>query len=123
MDVEHPVIGSWTATLRGTGRFGSDHATASFHADGTLTITISGYTAHGAWRATDAGSARFRALAPLGAAEGQAGWHTLTFDVEVAPDGGALTLDGTYARPTPSGTPAITALTGSGERLVVEPGT
>ena len=115
------MIGAWTATLEATRRFGPDYATASFHPDGTMTITISGSTAQGAWQAADSRTARFRALAPLGPAEGQAGWHTLTFDVKVASDGNALTLDGTYSRPTPSGAPSLTTVTGSGERLVVEP--
>jgi hypothetical protein len=119
IDVEHPVIGAWTAQLKATNRFGPDYATASFHPDGTMTITIAGYTAHGAWQATDAGTTRFRAVAPLGSAEGQTGWHTLVFDVRVAPDGGSLTLEGTYERPTPSGTASSTAIIGSGERLVV----
>ena len=119
--MEHPVIGAWTATLEATQRFGPDYATASFHQDGTMTMTISGYTAHGAWQAADSGNVRFRALAPLGPAEGQTGWHTLAFDAQVSPDGNTLSLDGTYARPTPSGAPSVTTITGSGERLVVDP--
>ena len=120
--MEHPVIGAWTITLEGTRRIGPDYATASFHPDGTLTITISGYTAHGAWQAADSETVRFRALAPLGSGEGQTGWHTLTFDVHVGSDGNAFSLDGTYSRPTPSGAPSVTTTTGSGERLVLEPG-
>ena len=119
--MEHPVIGAWTTTLEASRRFGPDYATAAFHPDGTMNITISGYTAHGAWHAADAGTVQFRAVAPLGPAEGQTGWHTLAFDVAVAPDGNTLSLDGTYARPTPSGAPSVTTVTGSGERLVVEP--
>ena len=119
--MEHPVIGAWTALLKATSRFGPDYATASFHPDGTMTITISGYTAHGVWRAANLGSARFRAVAPLGPAEGQAGWHTLDFDLKVASDGGNLTFDGTYTRPTPSGAPSVSSITGSAERLVLGP--
>lgn len=119
--MEHPVIGAWTAMLRATSRFGPDYATASFHPDGTMTIAITGYTAHGAWQAAGPGSVRFRAVAPLGPAEGQTGWHTLNFEVHVAPGGHTLSLDGTYARPTPSGAPSVTKVTGSGERLFVEP--
>ncbi len=119
--MQYPVIGAWTAMLKANSRFGPDYATASFHPDGTMTITISGYAAHGAWQAADSGNVRFRAVAPLGPAEGQTGWHTLAFDVTVASDGNALSLDGTYARPTPSGAPSVTTVTGSGERLVVEP--
>lgn len=120
--MEHPLIGAWSATLKSSNRFGADHATASFHPDGTMTITISSYTAHGVWQAADPASARFRALGPLGPAEGQAGWHTLAFEVRVEPDGNSLSLDGTHARPTPSGAPSITPIKGSGERLVIEPG-
>ncbi len=119
--MEHPVIGAWTAMLKATSRFGPDYATASFHPDGTMTITISGYTAHGVWQASGSGKVRFRAVAPLGPAEGQTGWHTLEFDVTVAPEGKTLSLDGSYARPTPSGAASVTTVTGSGERLVVEP--
>lgn len=119
--MEHPLIGVWKAMLKATSRFGPDYATASFHPDGTMTITIHGYTAHGAWQAADSGKVRFTAVAPLGPAEGQIGWHTLAFDVRVAPDRNALSLDGTYARPTPSGAPSVTTITGSGERLVVRP--
>ena len=121
IDVVHPVIGVWTATLKGSRRFGPDYATDSFHPDGAMTITVSCYTAHGVWGATDAGTVRFRAVAPLGPAEGQAGWHTLVLDVRVAPEGNELSLDGTHARPTPSGAPTVTTVTGSGERLVLDP--
>ena len=38
--------------------------------EGTMTITIAGYTAHGAWQAADSDKVRFRAVAPLGPAEG-----------------------------------------------------
>ena len=119
--MEHPVIGAWTAMLDDGRGFGSDYATTSFHPDGTMTLTISGYTAHGVWRAADPASVRFRAVAPLGPAEGQTGWHTLTFQVSVAPAGNALSLEGTYTRPTPSGTPSVTTITGSAERLAIDP--
>ena len=85
-----------------------------------MSITISGYTAHGAWRADEAVGVRFRALAPVAVGEAQSGRHTLTFDAHV--DDEVVRLEGDYARPTPSGTPIRTALSGSGERLVVDPG-
>ncbi len=121
--MEHPVIGAWTATLKSSGRFGPDYATTSFHPDGTMTITIAGYTAHGVWQAADAGSVRLRAVAPLGPSEGQAGWHTLTFDVRIGPEGNTLAFDGSHTRPTPSGQPTVKTITGSGERLVLEAAT
>ena len=108
--------------IESTRRAGPDVATASFHPEGILTITISGYTAHGAWRAADTGTVRFRAVAPLGPGEGQTGWHALTFDAHVGAGGNALSLEGTWARPTPSGTPLVTTIKGSGERLVVDSG-
>jgi hypothetical protein len=117
--VEHSIIGVWTITLKSSRRPHPDHATAAFHADGTMTMTISGYTAHGAWRGTDPVAAKFRALAPLGAAEGQTGWHTLDFDARFAPDGETFTLVGSYARPTPSGTPWEASFDGSAERLTI----
>lgn len=120
ISMEHPVIGAWTVEFEGPRGVRSDYATASFHPEGTLTITISGYTAHGAWRSTDSGAVHFRALAPMGPGEGQTGWHTLTFEAHVGTDGNALSLDGTYARPTPSGAPTVTTVTGSGQRLVIE---
>ena len=119
--MEHPVIGAWTAMLDAGRGFGSDYATTSFHPDGTMTLTISGYTAHGVWQVVDAGNVRFRAVAPLGPAEVQTGWHTLAFDVKVTPDSNALSLDCTYTRPTPSGAPAVTTITGSAERLAIDP--
>ncbi|MGI9529172.1 MAG: hypothetical protein ACR2NG_05625 [Acidimicrobiia bacterium] len=120
--MEHPLIGAWTFTLDGGRRPGPEYATATFHPDGSMSITISGYTAHGAWRGTDSGTARFRALAPLAPGEGQTGWHTLTFDAQIDEDGrDQLSLDGEYARPTPSGNPILTTLTGAGERMVIDP--
>jgi hypothetical protein len=118
--MEHPLIGAWTVTFEGANRRLPDYATAAFHRDGSLTVTVSGYTAHGAWREADSGAVRFRALAPLAPGEGQTGWHTLTFNVQVSDDGSKLSLDGTYERPTPSGNPVIMTSTGSGERLLVD---
>lgn len=120
--MEHPLIGAWTFALNPERRPGPHHATAAFHHDGSMSITVSGYTAHGAWQVTDSGAVRFRALAPSDPGEGHGGWHALVFDVRVDDRGAALSIDGTYERPTPSKTPLVTRLTGSGERLVVDTG-
>lgn len=120
--MEHPVVGAWTVTFKSSGRFGPDLATAAFHPEGTMTITISGYTAHGVWRAADPATARFRAVAPLAASEGQTGWHTLTFTLGVSPDGTGLSFDGAHERPTPSGQPSVTTITGTGQRMMLDPG-
>lgn len=118
--MQHHMIGTWTLEIKSTRRFGPDYATASFHADGMLTITVSGYTAHGIWVAVDPRVARVKALAPLGPAEGQAGWHTLEMSVSATGDD-TISVDGTYSRPTPGGAPSVTTITGSGERLMIDP--
>lgn len=119
--MQHHVIGSWTLEIRSTRRFGPDLATASFHADGMLTITVSGYTAHGVWVAVDPRVARVKAIAPLGPAEGQVGWHTLEMGTS-ATDADTMSIEGTHSRPTPSGAPSVTPISGSGERLAIDPG-
>ncbi|MGI9643180.1 MAG: hypothetical protein ACR2N9_10390 [Acidimicrobiia bacterium] len=117
--MDHPLVGAWTLALEGGRRPGPEYATASFHPDGAMSITITGYTAHGAWQGPDTQEARFRALAPLAPGEAQSGWHTIMFDVRVTED--TLTLEGEYARPTPSGTPVVTELQGTGDRMTVDP--
>jgi hypothetical protein len=118
--VEHPVIGVWTVEVAFQGNPRREFATSAYHPDGSMTLTTSGYAAQGAWSAVSARSARVRAMAPLGPAEGQAGWHVLEAEVEVSQDGGSLSLQGLHSRPTPSGIPARTAITGSGQRLLVD---
>ena len=118
--MEHPLNGAWTLTMSGSNRPGPGYATVSFHPEGSMSITITGYTAHGAWLQRGPKEARFRALAPLAPGEAQTGWHTLTFDVRVQENENHVSLEGDYARPTPSGTPRVTALSGVGERIAVE---
>ena len=117
--MEHPLIGVWSIEITFEGRPRREFATSAYHQDGSMTVTTSGYAAHGAWLATNPRGARVRALAPLGPAEGQPGWQTVEMDVEVSPDGRMISMRGVHSRPTPSGVSTRTAINGSGERLLV----
>jgi len=119
--MEHSLIGVWSIEISIEGRPRRDLVTSAFHADGSMTVTASGYAAQGVWSATTAVGARVNALAPLGPAEGQPGWQTVDFDVEVAADARTLSLRGAYSRPTPSGVPTRTGITGSGQRITLSP--
>lgn len=115
---KHPLIGVWSVEFRLEGRPGREFATGVFHADGSLSLSMSGYSAHGAWIATGARSAHSRAMAPLGLSEGQVGWQTLEMDAEVSQDGRSVSLRGVHSHPTPSGIPIRIPLQGTGERLL-----
>jgi len=117
--VEHPLIGVWTIEIGLEGRPRREFATSAYHQDGSMTLTTSGYAAHGVWVATGDRAARIRAVAPLGPAEGQAGWQTLEAELEVSQDGATVSLRGVYSRPTPSGVATRITISGSGERLLL----
>lgn len=115
---KHPLIGVWSFEIRLEGRPQREFATSVFHPDGSMSLSMSGYAAHGVWGATSASTARIKAMAPLGPAEGQPGWQILEADAEVSEDGWSVSLRGVHSRPTPSGIPNKTPITGSGERIV-----
>ena len=117
--MEHPLIGVWSIEITLEGRPRREFATSTYHPDGSMTLTTSGYAANGVWSATSERAVRIRAMAPLGPAEGQPGWQTLEAEVEVSPDGRMIALRGVYARPPPSGVPMKIPINGSGERLLV----
>lgn len=115
---EHPLIGVWSVEIRLEGRPRREFATSVYHPDGSMSVNTSGYAAQGVWNATSASAARIRAMAPLGPSEGQNGWQILEAEVEVSQDGRAISLRGVHSRPTPSGIPNRTPISGSGERLL-----
>jgi hypothetical protein len=115
--VEHPLIGVWMIEIALEGRPRREFATSAYHEDGSMTLTTSGYAAHGVWVATGDRAARIRAMAPLGPAEGQVGWQTLEAELEVSQDGATVSLRGVYLRPTPSGVETRITISGSGERI------
>jgi hypothetical protein len=115
---KHPLIGVWSVEIRLEGRPRREFATSVYHPDGSMSLSTSGYAAHGVWNATSPSAARIRAMAPLGPSEGQPGWQILEADVEVSQDGRSVSLRGVHSRPTPSGISNKTPIDGSGERLL-----
>ena len=83
-----------------------------------MSLSTSGYAAHGVWGATSAQAAHIRAMAPLGPAEGRPGWQGLEADFEASQDGMSVSLRGAHSRPTPSGAPNQTQISGSGARIL-----
>jgi hypothetical protein len=116
--VDHPIVGVWSIEIVVEGRPRRELATSAFHPDGSMTVTSSDYAAQGPWTAVSPRVARFRAMAPLGPAEGQPGWQTLEANVVTSDDGRSLSLQGAHSRPTPSGELRRTGIRGSGERLL-----
>ncbi len=119
---KHPLIGVWSVELSLEGRPGREFATSVFHADGSMSLSLSGYSAHGSWIATGAQAAHMRAMAPLGSSEGRVGWQTLEMDAEVSQDGRSVALRGVHSRPTPSGIPISIPIDGLGERVLASGG-
>ena len=114
----HPLVGVWTMEVAYVGRPSKQLAVNTFHEDGSMSISTAAFTAQGVWVATSDRSARIRALAPVGPAEGQAAWHTFEATLELAADGNSFALQGRLSRPTPSGRPTETAATATGQRLL-----
>ena len=115
---KHPLIGAWSLEIRLEGRPRRDLATCAYHPDGSMSLSTSGYAAHGVWNPTNGHAARIRAMAPLGPSEGQVGWQILEADVETSPDGRSISLRGAFAHPTPSGVPLRIPIDGMGERIL-----
>ncbi len=113
----HPIIGAWTAEAKFGNQFRTDYLTTTFHADGTATIVTSEGSHDGAWRATDAGSARLLVVRPVPHGEGTRGWFTWRGTAVLSPDGATYTMQTEITRPRPDGSDAPVPATLTASRL------
>jgi len=116
-DPVHPLVGVWSVVLTYEGRPLKEYATSSYHADGTMAMSAGGYSANGAWQPTGPLTAKLYAMAPLGPAEGQSGWHVFEGSIDVSSDGSTFVLRGVRKRPSPSGTALESAATANATRM------
>ena len=115
----HPLVGVWSVEISWADRPHLEHATHTYHPEGSMAIAASTYAAHGAWTATGERSAEVAALMPIPPGGGVSGWLDMHANVQVSDDGNAFRMDAVVARPTPSGVPSERQATISGRRFAV----
>lgn len=115
----HALVGAWSVVFTYDDRPLKDYATTIFHAGGSMAIVAGSFGAHGSWQPSGPNTAQLVAMAPLGPAEGQGGWHLFEGVIEASGDGSTFVLRGVRKRPSPSGTMFESKATANGARISV----